>query len=541
VPYKLTLLDFVCALTLAVLLLGAASFRRVPGVTGVVHDDGVYVATARALATGQGYRLINLPDEPRQTKYPILYPALLAVVWWLAPPFPGNVVLMQWVTIIAGVSAVGLAYLYLVRFRYCTRLEAAGAVAACATSPMLVYLTTLTMSEMVFALLLLIALWRAERSTEENVLSPSAQFTTGVIVALPFLCRSVGVALIAAVLLSLLWRGRPVVRSAVGSFVVVGGWMLWAAPALGGWTGTANVTTGYYTDYLGASMLGRAEALQMLGANALLVIMGSAGGWLEGVRSGPLAASSGMLIFLVFGCSAWLAILKEARHFRVLTVFLLAYACLVIAWPWPPARFLVPVLPMLAAYGLSGLAGIVSRVLPAAERWWLYVTAATCAAAVVGNLAVLRTVTDASSRLGYPVDGVPADLSAAAPGRWHDYEALFDWIRTQTPEDAVLAAGMDTMVFLYTDRHAFRPAVYRPEVAYGASGSAVGNPQEVMRLLEEGGATHLVLLPGFPEWRELRRVVETVKGRYPGVLEPVYRGSDERFEVFTVASPARTP
>ena len=46
----------------------------VPAVCGVYHDDAIYVVTAKALSQGDGYRLINLPESPSQTKYPILYP-----------------------------------------------------------------------------------------------------------------------------------------------------------------------------------------------------------------------------------------------------------------------------------------------------------------------------------------------------------------------------------------------------------------------------------------------------------------------------------
>src|SRR5438105_12250232 len=57
---------------------------------GMFHDDGIYAVTAKALATGHGYRIISLPGEIAQTKYPILFPALLAAVWKLAPEFPQN-------------------------------------------------------------------------------------------------------------------------------------------------------------------------------------------------------------------------------------------------------------------------------------------------------------------------------------------------------------------------------------------------------------------------------------------------------------------
>ena len=43
---------------------------RAPAV-GIYHDDGIYLVTAKALAEGKGYRIINLPAELPQTKYPI--------------------------------------------------------------------------------------------------------------------------------------------------------------------------------------------------------------------------------------------------------------------------------------------------------------------------------------------------------------------------------------------------------------------------------------------------------------------------------------
>src|SRR5687767_14021589 len=58
---------------------------------GVFQDDGIYVVLGKALASGEGYRYLNLPGEPYATHYPPGYPLFLALLWKVAPEFPQNV------------------------------------------------------------------------------------------------------------------------------------------------------------------------------------------------------------------------------------------------------------------------------------------------------------------------------------------------------------------------------------------------------------------------------------------------------------------
>src|SRR5689334_18047232 len=97
-----------------VLLLGIAYWIavRAPAV-GLYHDDGVYLTTAKALATGQGYRIISLPDEIPQTKYPILFPLTLATMWKLSPHFPNNAFLLKLVPLSFGLAWLVLSYVLL--------------------------------------------------------------------------------------------------------------------------------------------------------------------------------------------------------------------------------------------------------------------------------------------------------------------------------------------------------------------------------------------------------------------------------------------
>jgi hypothetical protein len=135
----LTPKDWSLALILVALTVLLGSWQMIVGVSGVYHDDGIYVSTAKALAEGQGYRLINLPEAPVQTKYPPLYPALLAIIWKLCPTFPDNLVFMQFITLLSGAAMVGLAYLYLVRFGYFSRGVALGAGALTLSSKFCLY------------------------------------------------------------------------------------------------------------------------------------------------------------------------------------------------------------------------------------------------------------------------------------------------------------------------------------------------------------------------------------------------------------------
>ena len=93
----------------------------VPGVCGAYHDDAIYVITAKAIAEGDGYRLINLPDSPKQTKYPILYPFFLAAIWKCFPSFPQNIFIFKIATAIVASLALCLFYIYLVRFNHSPR------------------------------------------------------------------------------------------------------------------------------------------------------------------------------------------------------------------------------------------------------------------------------------------------------------------------------------------------------------------------------------------------------------------------------------
>ena len=134
--------------------------------TGLSHDDGIYLVTAKALATGKGYTIISLPGELPQTKYPILFPLLLSFLWRMDPGFPENVGLLKLLPLAA--TVIWMAGVYrLARTLAASRMVSCCVTACVAATPWVVSFSGALRSESVFAALAtwtVILLLRAERT-----------------------------------------------------------------------------------------------------------------------------------------------------------------------------------------------------------------------------------------------------------------------------------------------------------------------------------------------------------------------------------------
>src|SRR5579863_2340369 len=121
---------------------------------GFYHDDSIYWVSARSLAMGDGYRIESLPGQPYQTKYPPLYPALLAGIWKVNPRFPANLplaTLFAWLLLplfLAALWRLLREYGFSLRERYVMLLMAA-------LSPVTVVFSFSLMPELLFTALLL--------------------------------------------------------------------------------------------------------------------------------------------------------------------------------------------------------------------------------------------------------------------------------------------------------------------------------------------------------------------------------------------------
>jgi len=120
--------------------------------TGIYHDDSIYLITARSLAQGHGYLIESLPAVLPQTKYPVLFPALLSLVWRMAPDFPANLPFLKLIPLLAALGWFYASFRLLLTLSL-PPLAATAVVCLLAASPQVIFLSTAVLSETTFALL----------------------------------------------------------------------------------------------------------------------------------------------------------------------------------------------------------------------------------------------------------------------------------------------------------------------------------------------------------------------------------------------------
>ncbi len=533
-PVPLTRRDALAAVVLASMLALGALGRIHSDVCGQCHDDGIYVVNAKALAEGDGYRLTNLPGEPPQTKYPPLYASALALLWKLGPAFPDNLPLLQGFSLLCGCAFLASAFLYLVRFSHASRGVAFSAGALCAVHPSFVFFCVVTMSEMFFALLLVAMLWWLESALRRPETPRMTDFLGGLLLALPFLCRSIGLLFIPLGLLLLWQRGRRWRWASVGALAAVLPWLLWSLAAAR--ECAKDPVQGYYTDYLGWWSAHGIPALSKVVGHNLVLTTTSIGSGVIGGLSSPLLSGGRPMVWLALTAPLGLIALSvlghDIRKGRALATILAAYLVLVCAWPWAPQRFVMPILPFLAVYLLRGL--MLPGKLPAFERAWPHVArlglALFLGAGIVEQAGVIR--------LRHQED-TPTPEQGSRLHSWPRMRRTLDWLQANSHPDDVIAAGADPAIYLYTGRKAYYPIVCPPlSLFYGYEYPEEEVYAGSLRGLDHYRPRYLVLTPNFHGEDEFRAWVDLLQERTPGMLECVYRDEDDpRFTIYEIHYP----
>src|SRR5258708_38998757 len=172
---------------------------------GRYSDDALYFSTALALAQHQGYILPSFPGSPLRPQVPILYPLLLSGVWKLDSNFPENLVWAIRLTEGFGCVVLLCAFFLFRCIAGMGRVPSLILTALCAFHPVLLRLSGLTLSDVPFTAMFLLAVLLAQFALSPGVsLGPAA--AVGVVAALCASLRTLGFMVVLGLLLYMLHR-----------------------------------------------------------------------------------------------------------------------------------------------------------------------------------------------------------------------------------------------------------------------------------------------------------------------------------------------
>jgi hypothetical protein len=443
-------------LWLAVAIALAAGVTAIePLPVGVFYDDAQYVILAKSLATGQGYRFLNLPGAPAATHFPPGYPLLLALLWRIAPAFPENVALFKLA------NAVLLAVVAAVAFRFARRplalpapLAFVATLAGTATVPALV-LSSSVMSEPLFLALLLPLLALIERGTQADGAAdgaaPGALRTAGrgglraaglvgAAIAAVTLVRAHGIVLVpvAAALYLACGARRAALVCTAAAVAVLAPWFAWVQHHDAALPAFVQGAYGSYTTWFVAGVRdgGLPLVVGAISDNVATIVWTIARCLVPAGR--PALEVLAVAAFAVLSAAAVPVLWRRAR---ALLLFLALYLVVVLVWPFSPLRFvwgiwpLIVLCPAVGAHALWGDAAAARR--PSPRR-----VVAGAAAAIVGIGTVWLNVA------GY------TNAWWAANGRFHARRILgqLSWVEGASRPSDVVASDAEGAVYLYTGR-----------------------------------------------------------------------------------------
>lgn len=415
---------------------------------GFYHDDGLYWVGGLSLATGHGYRILSLPGQPYQTKYPPVFSALLALVWKLNPAFPANLplaTLLVWLLL--------PAYLLLVRAllkRYgFSPLEQAVLCLIAGLNPMCALFSFSLMPELLITSLLVLSLLLADRFAA----------LSGITGALAYLTRSAALPLLLTVPLVLILRKR---YKQAGIFALtmlpaVITWQLWTWRHI---SPSRDPVTLYYTNYLGLQLhnVALADLPSVIWHNldAFLTAIGK-------LLLFDIGSISGKPLARVVAIAAIAGIVRLARRTGNLQYpfAALAYSALLLVWCYQPdERFVFPLYPLLLAGLWTELRNLVATLKTAWAKRGPDRVAASIGAAALTTFALFVAFTHA-----YGLTHVIPDLMAAYQSDLEHRRPAYDWIARQSPDSANVFAYDDPLLFLYTGRKSCSLAI-PPKLIY---------------------------------------------------------------------------
>jgi hypothetical protein len=521
----------ISAIILALLLGAAAIWGANKQALGLFHDDGIYAVVAKAIYQGDGYRIISLPAAPPQTKYPFLYSFVLSWLWTINPSFPGNILLLKALNI--GV----LIAIFFVAIAFYRRVFSAATIGALlfgvlvCTNPIVFTYTDYVVSDLLFVLLALVALYLARTNFTPGKILPMAALA-----GLACLTRLAAAPLVfAGAVQSTITRGwRGAIYFAGVVSLLVAPWFLWVSFNR---NQAASSLLAYYHAYDFAS--GGSSGLAEFLANQLPIVMSNARyllGSFDLLYLLPLMSWLTPFVALFTG----LGMIASLRREDIFAwAFFLSSLALLLVWPFHPGRYVAPLVPLLVLFLFRGMAAAEHWITTSGSDYLFKELLSKLPWAPVALLLLLNGVWLSSYLLIRDEQTTRGGYGSRAPYGWAGFEESFAWIRQNTALDARLGTAYDPMYFLYTGRQAVRPALHRSATyfyPYGQTKPDVGSVNEIKPELEKIRIDYLIIDPldGYAEGKATIKLFDEIVASYGDRARRVFTSSDGKHRIYAL-------
>src|SRR5262249_48439750 len=315
---------------------------------GAYHDDALYFSFGQALAQGRGHIMPSLPGAPRQTKYPVLYPWLLSWIWKWGPSFPRNLAPAVEMTAIFGCWSLITAFQLLRKLNGIGDWPASLLVSLCAFQPHFLALSGAVLSDVPFMALVLTAAVVADAAMRRD---GRIWFVVaaGILAGLSLLMRAVGIAVVAGILATALYRrayrqGLVFCMATIPFLAAVvwfAGLPFWphgvssGGVALApGWRQTWTFYTSY-GEYWKLTVPGPVAFLRMLGVNLNAFLQGPAIYFFSPRVKGT--SELGIVLSAVLAAGVLAGVIRQARkqEWKPIHFIFPFYAAVIILWNYP--------------------------------------------------------------------------------------------------------------------------------------------------------------------------------------------------------------
>ena len=514
---------------------------------GYYHDDGIYVTLAKSLATGQGYRIISLPGEPVETKSPPVYPFLLSLVWRLYPSFPQNLIPIMLLSAGAAMASLALAWLYLQRRGYASSWDALLIVGLMALNWRTVVLASGVYSEMFYTALSVGALYLTEEHEDRHE-DRQERWTTGLaaglVLGLAFLTRTSGIALVVAVgaYFCLRRKFRVAVVPLGMASVFIFGWIGWCYLNR---THEHGVNAGYHESYFQTLALVISQAqgsvhssvltiisgmiaknfLMLVPVSIPIVCLGLSYAWPRSFGTGGQVF--GLVLFiivLIFTVAGFFRLRARFGALKLMQVYVVIYLILQVLWPYSGYdRFLMPLLPFLSLFLISGFARPVNLVRKELSQGSI---ANKISAAFVALMLTILVGASLSAYC-YGLYGSVFKLRRVWVTRALEDRAAIQWLNANTDASDVLVCYRDPAYYLYTGRKATRCSPLRTGgITTPQADDLEEQAKTVFKIIEENNARYLILTStdmALEDRADLYRTTyNALLDKHPEIFVPVF-------------------